>query len=335
MLSKKQRFDLLVEKGNIPGGLLFRPILMHFAARYHGISYGELASDFRKLVDANIHCMEDFDCDMLGLISDPYRETAAFGAHVKFVAEGVPICEKLIVETMDDIKRLPRPDIKKAERTLDRLKGVEYYQQRLKGTVPLIGWVEGPLAEACDLAGVSEILMKLIIDPDFCELLLDKCLDTGVDFALAQIEAGCDIIGIGDAICSQIDRLLYDQYVKERHRHLIKAIHEKGAKVKMHICGDINHLLPSLSELEIDILDIDWQVDSNVAYEVLGPGIIRCGNINPVEIQEKSAEDISLLVNNLMQQEKNRPFILSGGCEITVLTPPTNLIAMSKQSKII
>lgn len=333
MPTKKKLFQNLIQSGETREGFLFRPIFMHFAARYHGITYGELASDYKKLVEANIRCMEDFQTDMVGLISDPYRETSAFGAPVKFIPEGVPVCQKLLVTSIEDVHSLRCPDVKKSERTLDRIRGAAYYQERLQGEVPVIGWVEGPLAEACDLAGVSEILMKLVIEPDFCNILMDKCLQTAIDFAHAQIEAGCDIIGIGDAICSQIDLSLYDQYVKERHRALIEAIQEKGAKVKMHICGNITHLLPSLSDLNIDILDIDWQVDREAAYQIMGPKVIRCGNINPVDIQEKLPEELGVLVSDLLEAEKNRRFILSGGCEITVLTPTENLEVMGNLSK--
>ncbi|MCF8225108.1 MAG: uroporphyrinogen decarboxylase family protein [Bacteroidales bacterium] len=333
MRTKKQIFDDLAANGTTGNGFLFRPILMHFAARYHGITYGELASDHRKLVGANIHCMEDFETDMVGLISDPYRETAAFGAPIRFVPEGVPVCEKKIINNIEDAKDLKIPDIKKAERTLDRLKGAAFYQEKLKGTLPVIGWVEGPLAEACDLAGVTEVLMKLVIDPDFVRLLMDKCLQTGIEFACAQVDAGCDIIGIGDAICSQIDRSMYEGFVKERHRELIRAIHDKGAKVKMHICGDITHLLPAMKGLGIDILDIDWQVDPDTAYIEMGPGTIRCGNINPVTIQDVSSDILAEKTIQLLRNEKDRRFILSGGCEISVLTPPENLKVLSETSK--
>lgn len=333
MATKKEQFEDLLAGKNLPGTFLFRPILMHFAARYNGITYGEFASDHRKLVDANIRCMEDFETDMVGLISDPYRETAAFGAPIEFIAEGVPVCRKHIVRTIDDIKALQRPDVHTSERTADRIQGASLFQEKLKGTVPVIGWVEGPLAEACDLAGVSEILMKLVLDPGFVALLMDKALLTAIDFAEAQIEAGCDIIGIGDAICSQIDSSMYDLFVRERHRRLIDAIHAAGAKVKLHICGDITHLLPSLSDLGIDILDIDWQVDPEKAYAIMGSQVIRCGNINPVEIQDRNPDELKEMVLRLLKRENSRKFILSGGCEIPVMTPVENLRIMGKLSK--
>ena len=330
-MNKKQLFDAFLEGKKIDR-TLFRPILMHFAARFTGNTYGEFASDHNVLVNSNIKTMEHFDYDMVSLISDPYRETSAFGAPITFIPEAVPRCEKLIVKSWEDIQNLERPNVCKCTRTLDRIKGAELFQKKLQGTVPVIGWIEGPLAEACDLAGVSQMLTQLMMDPDFCNLLLDKCNETAKDFAKAQIEAGCDVIGIGDAICSQIDPFTYDTFVKERHRELIAFIHDCGARTKLHICGDITHLLPSLKEVGTDILDLDYDVDISHARAVMGEHIVLMGNINPIIIQDSSAEEVERLSRELVEKNSNERFILSAGCEITVGTPHANLMAMRKGS---
>jgi uroporphyrinogen-III decarboxylase len=229
MKTKTQLFNDLVQGKYPEGRMLFRPILMHFAARLAGKTYGELASNYKTLVKCNIRAMEQFDLDMVGLISDPYRETSAFGASVRFIDEGVPVCEEIIVNSIEDAKMLRNPDVYKSARTADRIKGAELFQKELEGEVPVIGWIEGPLAEACDLAGISNMLMYLMADPDFCNVLMDKCVVTAKEFAKAQIEAGCQIIGMGDAICSQIDAFTYENFVKERHSEIIDFIHDVAA----------------------------------------------------------------------------------------------------------
>jgi MtaA/CmuA family methyltransferase len=233
---------------------------------------------------------------------------------------------------MDDVKNLPSPDVYRCERTLDRINGADYYQKLLKGTVPVSGWIEGPLAEACDLTGVNEMLIYLMTDPDFSNFLMDKCMVTAKDFAKAQIEAGCDIMGIGDAICSQIDKDSYDLYVKDRHRELIAFIHEYGASVKLHICGNVTHLLESLKELNADIVDLDWQVDIEHAREILGKKVVLGGNINPVLVQDKSEDEVYVLSRTLVDKFKDQKYLLAAGCEITVLTPHKNLMAMRRAS---
>jgi len=331
-MTKKDKLEFLFKGKKIETFKLFRPILMHFAARFSNHTYAEFASDYRILVESNLKAMEYFDMDMVGLISDPYRETSAFGAKITFPAEAVPVCEAPIIQTYEDVKSLKNPDVYQNFRTRDRIDGAAYFQKLLNGKVPVIGWIEGPLAEACDLSGVSYMLMQLMMDPDYSNAVLDKCIVTAKDFARAQIEAGCDIIGIGDAICSQIDRDTYDLYVKDRHREIIEYIHDRGARVKLHICGNITHLLPSIKEVGMDILDLDWQVDMDYAYEIVGPEVVRCGNIDPVLIQNKSKDVVVALTQNLLQKESGRKHILSAGCEITVNTPVENLLAMRKES---
>lgn len=309
--------------------ILFHPILMQFAARYNRTTYGRFASDYKVLVESNIRCMEDFELDAVGLISDPYRETSAFGADVHFPVDGVPQCRQAIVKSIEDARQLKNPDIYKAERILDRIEGAKEYRKRLGNSVPLIGWIEGPLAETCDLAGVNDTLLNLIMEPDLVKILIDKTTVTAMEFAKAQVEAGCDIIGMGDAICSQISDDQYREYVKEKHLEIVDYIHSLGAAVKIHICGDITHLLPDLKDVKPDILDLDWMVSMDNAFDILGDEIVRCGNLDPVRIiEQQSTEDIAARVRELCNTEKDKPFILSGGCEITVDTPAENLHIM-------
>jgi len=98
----------------------------------------------------------------------------------------------------------------------------------------------------------------------------------------------------------------------------------------MHICGDINHLLPSLSDLNLDILDLDSQIELNHAHPIIGPNVALCGNINPVTIQNSSMGQVAKITADLVESQKGKKFILSGGCEITVSTPHKNLKAMRK-----
>lgn len=331
-MNKSAAFEALCKNNPPKDRVLFRPILMHFAARQAGKSYAQFASDYKTLVACNLAAMEKFDLDMVGLISDPYRETSAFGARVSFPAEAVPVCHDPIVSSTEDLKNLKNPDVYQAPRTKDRILGARLFQNILKGEVPVIGWIEGPLAEACDLAGISNMLMQLMTNTDFTEQLMDICMVTAIDFAKAQIDEGCSIIGIGDAICSQIDPETYRDLVFPRHRELIQQIHTVGAKVKLHICGNITHLLPDIAQLDVDILDIDYQVDLKNAANILGPEVICCGNINPVLIEDRSEKEIYNAVKMLVNDEKSHKFILSAGCEITVNTPPENLMAMRKAS---
>lgn len=332
-MNKKEKLRKICTEGKSADGIFFRPLLMHFAARHAGRTYGEFASDHRVLVESNMKCLREFDMDAVGLISDPYRETAAFGAKVTFPEEAVPRCHDILVKSREDIGLLKNPDVYRAERTRDRILGARLLRKEAGDDVPVIGWIEGPLAESCDLAGVNEVLLAVMMDPGFVKQLIDKVMITAKEFARAQIESGCDVIGVGDAICSQVSVENYRELVKEKHMELFEYIQNQGARVKLHICGNIVHLLPDIKETKPDIVDIDHMVDMDVACDLLGPGIIRCGNLDPVSmIQDQKTESVAENVRNLCEKEADRAFILSGGCEITVATPVENLKVMREIS---
>jgi MtaA/CmuA family methyltransferase len=328
MSKSSELIDFFVNKDQSSKKILFHPILMQFAAKLNQSTYEEFMTDYHVLVESNIKCLEKINHDAVGLISDPFRETSTFGASVEFSGNNNPVCEPIVNDT-DDLDLLKNPDVYKAGRTSDRIKAAEYYKKLLGDDIPVIGWIEGPLAEAADLSGVNNILMNILMEPDFVRRLMDICVITAKDFARAQIEAGCLVIGIGDALCSQIDPETYSSYVLPLHQEIIDFIHELGAFTKLHICGDITHHLPYVALTRTDILDLDWMVDFNTARNICKNEMILCGNLDPVScIQKMTPENVSIHASRLIAKQKNTRFILSGGCEITRDTPLENILAM-------
>ncbi|WP_291125411.1 uroporphyrinogen decarboxylase family protein [Dysgonomonas sp. UBA7698] len=307
------------------GRRFFHPILMMYAARQFGKTYTDFMTDYRVLVEANMKCLEMHDFDAVSVISDPYREASAFGAKITFDGDSSPKAD-ILIRTMEDVDNLKNPDVYACERTLDRINGVKYFRELLGDKFPVIAWVEGPLAEVADLSGVSETMMNMIVEPDMVKKLQRKCLQTAKDFAVAQIDAGANIVGVGDALCSQISLEMYDEFCLPLHQELFEFIHSKGALVKVHICGNITHILPSLAKTNLDILDIDWMVDMAEAYRVMGPEIILAGNLDPVAaILDATKEQIEAKYREIEHSIPRENWIVMGGCEIPPATPVENM----------
>jgi putative ABC transport system permease protein len=55
-----------------------------------------------------------------------------------------------------------------------------------------------------------------------------------------------------------------------------------GAFVKLHICGNITHLLPGIADLGVDILDVDHMVSLSFVREAVGGRVAIAGNMDPV-----------------------------------------------------
>ncbi len=327
LMTPRERY-LTVLRGGRPDIVPRVPILMQFAAEHIGSSYGAFASDHRVLVEANLRCAEDFGFDQVSTISDPYRETAGFGGAVEFVPNGVPICHKPPLEDDPDLARLPRPDPTHAPRMRDRIDAVRLYRERCGERYSVLGWVEGPAAEAADVRGVSNFLMDLIDDPAYAQALMERCVENAIAFGQAQAAAGADTIGIGDAVASQVSPAIYETLILPLEHRLIDALHAAGVYVRLHICGNITHLLPGIATLGVDVLDVDHLVDLAVVRKAVGPRVVLAGNVDPVSCVMRSSPAAVQAAVARCRAAAGPRFLVNAGCEIPAATPPAHLRAL-------
>jgi len=307
-------------------------ILMFFAAKYIDKPFGQFCTDYRVMVEGNLRAVEKFGIDILSSMSDPVRETFDFGTDLEFPEDDLPHPKKVLLPDIEDVEKLQLFDPYKSVRILDRIHAIELFKKEKGDEYPVLGWVEGPLAEASDLRGINESLVD-IIDEDNEELfhqLLEKCTQQAIICAKAQIESGAHIIGMGDAAASLISKDLYREIVLPYEKRIVKAIQEAGGIARLHICGDINRILEDITELELDIVDIDWMVDMKRAVEIFDGISVVNGNVDPVAIMlNGSVNDVKEAVHKCMRDSKGKACI-SAGCEIPKFTPYENLLAFTE-----
>ena len=173
----------------------------------------------------------------------------------------------------------------------DRLEAIRSFREQVGGEVPIMGWVEGALAEAADLRGLAEIMLDLAMQPEWVEELLEICAEVAIAFARAQIEAGADIIGLGDAVGSLVSPPMYRRFALPYEQRIFAAVHEMGAVARLHICGNTNRIVADMVDSGADIIDLDWMVDMAAAAEQFGDRVSFCGNQDPVVVMLEGTPD--------------------------------------------
>ena len=305
-------------------------IVMTFAAHHIGQPLSHYYLDHRVLVEANLAVQQKFSLDIVQAISDPYREAADFGLEVDFPEDGLPLRRAPLLQEPADLRKLKSPDPGSGARMSDRLEAIHVLHEKVGGEIPIMGWVEGALAEANVLRGDVSLMTDLYDRCDWVEELLERCVEVEIGFAKRQIEAGADMIGLGDAIASQISGKMYAKYGLPYERRIFAAVHELGAAARLHICGDTTHILSLMVQTGADIIDLDWMVDMRNAAQVYGPdGPIICGNFDPVAVMLRStADQVRTAVCQCLDTGGSR-CISAAGCEIPDGTPHENLFAQA------
>lgn len=196
-----------------------------------------------------------------------------------------------------------------------------------------MGWVEGALAEAADLRGVQNLMLDLTIRPDWVRDLLEQIVEVEIEFAEAQVKAGADIIGLGDAIASQISPRMYQDFAMPYEKRIFDAIHEAGAVARLHICGDTTHLLGEMSQTRADIIDIDWMIDIDQARKSFAGSAALCGNFDPVAVMLQGTPDQVRQSVLDCQTRGGTNYFSAAGCEIPDQTPAENLLVQVEALK--
>jgi MtaA/CmuA family methyltransferase len=308
------------------------PITMMFAADVLGVKYESYARDYRVMVDAQVKTAETFGFDHVSAIGPPPPETADLGAKVQWFEDQPPamVETEALLEDKADLDRERARGPVSGERIENRVRGIELMRQRVGNELLVEGWASGPCAAAAELRGLSRLMTDFADDPMFVRELFDFTVEGAIRFASVQIAAGADSIGIGDAAASLLGPRIYNEFVWPWEKRLVDAIHEQGAKVRLHICGNTRKILDGMGKLGCDLVDVDFLVPLEEARRMTGPLQTLTGNLDPVrDVRDGSPESITKALEALREKAGAR-WIVSAGCEIVRDTRHENVRALTE-----
>ncbi|MCK5565539.1 MAG: uroporphyrinogen decarboxylase family protein [Planctomycetes bacterium] len=325
-MTSKERITAAI-KGKPHDRTPVTPIFMARAAHFIGRTYRDFYLDGEVLVEAQLAVTDAFNIDQVSAISDPWREASAYGMQFDYPEQGVGKPKGLLINAPEDINKLKPLDIALSDRMQQRVDSVAAMAVKVGATHSVLGWVEGPLAEYADLRGMENAMLDLIDKPDVFAQAAEVITQNAIDFAVAQIKAGADMIGIGDAAASLVGAKLYESCVLPLERKLIDAIHNAGAVAKLHICGNINSIIGLMAKTGADVIDVDWMVPLDEARQKVGDDVTLCGNFDPAAVLlQGTPQDVAEAATDCINKGGSR-FILMPGCEVPQNTPEENIRA--------
>lgn len=325
-MTSKQRVHAAM-RGQMVDRVPLTPIFMAWAAHFIGRSYRDYYLDHRAMCAAQMAVVERFKLDQVSTISDPWRETDAFGMELDYPEQGVGIPRRHVLEQAGDVAKLKPYQPLVAKRTRDRIDAVAVYAKTMGQTHSILGWVEGPLAEYADLRGLETACMDLMDEPELFHRAAEVIVACAIEFAREQISRGADVIGVGDAAVSVIGPELYRRHVLPWQQKLMAGIHQMGGTVKLHICGNIAAVLPDMVKSGADAIDVDWMVPMGEARRLAGPRVCLCGNVDPAAVLLRGTPAENRAAALACVRDAGGPFILQPGCEIPPGTPIENIEA--------
>lgn len=163
---------------------------------------------------------------------------------------------------------------------------IQVIQQRLNGSIPLIGFAGAPFTVMSYLVegGSSKDfkLTKLMLhnQPELAHRLLAKIAKVTTDYLNLQIAAGVNAVQIFD---SWAQALSWDDYREFSHQYIqqiIAGLNRKDIPV-ISFCKGSSVFAPMMAEAKPDVISIDWNVDLKDIKHRLPAGMAVQGNLDP------------------------------------------------------
>ncbi|MEN6313843.1 MAG: uroporphyrinogen decarboxylase family protein [Clostridiaceae bacterium] len=200
--------------------------------------------------------------------------------------------------------------------------------------LPCIGF--SMFERAWTLTGMENLLINMLIEPEFVENLLDSILEHNLKVIDIALEYDIDGFHFGDDWGQQKGLIMgpdcWRRFIKPRVAKMYERVKNKGKFVSQHSCGDISEILPDLIDMGLDV----YQTFQPEIYDIgkvkkeYGSNLTFWGGIStqrllpfaaPEEIKSVTREIIKIL-------GKDGGYIAAPTHSVPGDVPPENIVAL-------
>jgi uroporphyrinogen decarboxylase len=225
--------------------------------------------------------------DLLGidaaiLFCDILVTAEAMGGDLSFT-QGVGPRFANPVRNLKDVENLNIDCLDKLEYVADAIKVI---QQRLNGSIPLIGFAGAPftvmsyLVEGESSKDFKTTKLLMHNHPEIAHKLLAKIAKVTADYLNLQIAAGVNAIQIFDSWAMALSWNDYEEFSHRYIKEIIANLNRKDIPV-ISFCKGSSVFAPMMATAQPDVISVDWNADLLNIKQSLPAGIAVQGNLDP------------------------------------------------------
>jgi uroporphyrinogen decarboxylase len=193
----------------------------------------------------------------------------------------------------------------------------------------------GPGELAQHIWNMTDLLMSLVTEPDFCHRLLDKLTTAIIRFYEAQLEVKPHAEGLvlSDDVGGLVSEKTYRQMLFPCHRRIRDHFADKI--MLFHCDTQAEHVLKAFADLDIQILNFGHTTDIRKVKLAIGDRVVLMGNVDPLGVlQQGTTEDVRRAAQECVEIGKARGgFILSASGGVNYGTPLENIDMLVEVAK--
>lgn len=161
--------------------------------------------------------------------------------------------------TEEEAAEYPLPDFLEPYRYMHFQKTVEGWHE--KG-LAVCGHLADTIFEmAWAIRGFEETMMDMLTEPEAITILFDRIMELRIQQLRIMVEAGIDILMLGDDVGMQTGMLIgadtWREFLKPRMARIIReaVALRPGLPIFYHSCGNVAQIIPELIEIGVTVLN--------------------------------------------------------------------------------
>lgn len=316
----------------VPEAPLIFPIFEELAAHHAGETYHDYSTKAAVMAGVWDEAIQRFDVDWAGLFVDDLLEYEPLGIEIADGPDHPYAVTKYLPAEKSARDRLRLPNFRKDARLPVLMETQKRIRDRWGDQVVICKSVAAPFSGLTLLYGMDAVMLLIYDDPDFLEKSMVFLEELAIAFSLALIEAGADMIWLGD--CSASSRFLslnaYRELALEPARRVTAAIKQAGGKVIYHAGENKLPFLEETAHLGADILSVEGGIDLAQVKQTAGQRVGLSGNLDAIKlVWNGTPPEIENATRRLVTEVAARGgVIVNTGEGIPEQTPLENLMAM-------
>jgi uroporphyrinogen decarboxylase len=273
---------------------------------------------------------EQFNTPLLLTAMDLSAEAEAFGCEIRMSDTETPTVIGRRATNLADVEALPVPRPGDA-RTKVHIEAARRLVKKA-GSVPVLGFLIGPISLAGRIYGVSEALEATVMEPEIVLSLLDKTTRFLSDYAKAFREAGASGVVIAEPVAGLLSPAGLGEFSAPFVKRIVDETETDEFAIILHNCGVRLPHLNKMLESGAGIYHVSSPMDIVEALRQVEGKVILAGNLDPTGIfKNGTPEYVYEKTRELLNATRDyRNFIISSGCDLPPATPPANLGAFYK-----
>lgn len=210
-----------------------------------------------------------------------------------------------------------------------------------KDEYPVRGGGSEPFLTYCQLRGLEQAFMDLVLNPDIVHYCLDQLFDFCYENTSRIYEAipgRVNVSYVAEDMGSQ-ESLLFSPkqihtFLIPRMKRMIDLAHSAGAYVFFHSDGSVRRIIPDMIEAGVDVLNpIQWRcvgMEREGLKRDFGGHLVFHGAVdNQQTLPFGTTEDVRAeVIDNITILGQGGGYILAPCHNIQAITPPQNIVTM-------